>query len=236
MSTQNDARFDVEAYRRAIEETDADTMIAMFRDDADLEMFDKRTPPGSPAVLHGKDAIEPVVRELCGREMTHEVLTVAVDGDHVAYTERCVYPDGGMVMSNTMLDLSDGAIAHQTTVQAWDEEAHDRIETGGFESPDERQAFDHGHAETVRLGGHNVTRLTFEPGWRWSEHRREEAGTDLCMLAHSILVLSGTLRVRMEDGTEAEASTGRLAYIPPGHDAWVVGDETVMAVDWTGND
>lgn len=236
MSAQNQARFDAQTYRHAVEEMDADTMIAMFKDDAEMEMFDKRTPPSSPAVLHGREAIAPVLRELCGRDMTHEVLQVAVDGDHVAYTERCVYPDGSMVMSNTMLDLSDGAIAHQTTVQAWDEEAHGQPEVVDFDGADTQQSFDHGHAEIARLAGHNVTRLTLEPGWRWSEHRREEAGTELCMLTHSALVLSGTLRVRMADGTEKDVTAGRLMFAPAGHDAWVVGDETVVAVDWTGND
>ncbi|CAL9614531.1 hypothetical protein SUDANB121_05725 [Nocardiopsis dassonvillei] len=236
MSTQNDVHFDADTYRRAIEETDADTLIAMFKDDAELEMFDKRTPPGSPAVLHGKDAIEPVVRELCGRDMTHEVLKVAVDGDHVAYTERCVYPDGSMVMSNTMLDLSDGAIAHQTTVQAWDEEAVDQPQVGDFDAPDEQQSFDHGHAEIVRIGGHNVLRTTMEPGWRWSEHMKEMVGTDQCELTHTLVLLSGTVRVRMEDGTEAEVTAGQTAFIPPGHDGWVVGDEPAVGIDWTARD
>ncbi|MDT0329402.1 nuclear transport factor 2 family protein [Nocardiopsis lambiniae] len=236
MSAQKAISFEADAYRRALEESDADTLIAMFTDDAEMEMFDKRTPPGSPAVWHGKDAIAPVVRELCEREMRHEILQVVSDGDHVAYTERCVYPEGNMVMSSTMMDLRDGGIAHQVTVQAWDEEESDRVQVGDFDASETRESFDHGHAEMVRIGGHNVVRTTMEPGWRWSEHMRERAGTDLCELTHTVLLLSGTLRVRPEDGAEEEVTAGCTAFVPPRHDAWVVGDEPVVAIDWTGKD
>jgi hypothetical protein len=138
-----------------------------------------------------------------------------------------------MVMSSTMLDLSNGRIVHQSTVQAWDEEAEDRFQTGDFGSPDEQIPLKHGHAEILQIGGQSVVRTTMEPGWTWSEDIREMAGTDLCEMTHNVVLLSGTVRVRMEDGTEQELTAGQAAFIPPRHDAWVVGDETAVAIDWT---
>ncbi|MFL1381789.1 MULTISPECIES: nuclear transport factor 2 family protein [unclassified Nocardiopsis] len=236
MSAQNTIPFDADTYRRAIEEADAETLIAMFDENADVETFDRRTPPSTPAVLHGREAFAPMMREVCSREMTHEVLQVVTDGEHASYTERCTYPDGSVVMGMTMLDLSDGRIVHQATVQAWDEEEPGRMTVGDFDMPDAAQAFDLGNAETVQVGGHNVTRVTLRPGWRWSEQMRAEAGTDLCMLSHTCLMVSGTMCWRMPDDSEHQVRAGQVAHIPPGHDAWVVGDESAVLVDWTMDD
>lgn len=90
---------------------------------------------------------------------------------------------------------------------------------------------------TAELDGVSVTEVTFGPGARWSEDLREYAGTDLCELPHVAYVLSGTLGVRMADGTEQEFPAGHAMLLPPGHDAWSVGDTACTFVEFSrGND
>ena len=79
-----------------------------------------------------------------------------------------------------------------------------------------------------------VGRLTLEPGWRWSEHVRRLAGTDLCEAPHFQYHVSGRLRVLMRDGTQLEAGPGEVTSLAAGHDAWVVGDAPVVIIDWIG--
>ncbi|WP_017600879.1 nuclear transport factor 2 family protein [Nocardiopsis lucentensis] len=224
--------FDAELLKRAVEARDADTFLAQFSDDAELEMFDQHTPPSAPTVLHGRDAIGATMRELFARDMRHEVLQCVVEGDHAAYTERCSYPDGSKVMSMTMLDLRDGRIVHQATVQAFDEEHATGIEVGDFTAPAESEEAELSRADVVRVGGMAVVRLTLEPGWRWSKDVGPALGTDLCMLDHCGYIVSGSLCVRMADGSERLLHAGEIARIPPGHDGWVVGDEQAIIVDW----
>ncbi|MET9709062.1 nuclear transport factor 2 family protein [Nocardiopsis alba] len=229
--TTSGTRFDIEAFRRAVEEGDVRALISRFADDADMETVDRRTPPSAPTVIQGRDSIEDFIREVYSLDLDHEVLDYVTDGDHAAYTERCTYPDGLTVKSISMLDLSDGEIVHQSMVQAWDEESPGSVRVGDFDASDERMEFDHGHSEVVHLGGQNINRLTLEPGWRWSEHLRPDIGTDLCMLTHSLTLMRGTMRFRTSDGVERELKAGQVAFVPPGHDAWVVGDETVVVLD-----
>jgi quercetin dioxygenase-like cupin family protein len=101
-------------------------------------------------------------------------------------------------------------------------------------TPDETRTFERGKIEVVNIGGGTVGRATFEPGWRWSEHVKPIAGTDLCQAAHFGYQVSGRLHVKMADGRELESGPGDVAVIPPGHDAWVVGDEPVVMIDWSG--
>jgi quercetin dioxygenase-like cupin family protein len=108
------------------------------------------------------------------------------------------------------------------------------LETKSLDSPDETRPFEKGRAEIVTLGGMTVGRGVFEPGWRWSEHVKPIAGTDSCEVAHTGYVVSGRLRVVMDDGSEGEVGAGDAYVIPPGHDAWTVGDETLVAVDFSG--
>lgn len=107
-------------------------------------------------------------------------------------------------------------------------------EQRSFDSPDEVREFPLGRVEIVRIGGGEVGRLTIEPGWRWSEHIKPVAGTELCEAPHFQYVLSGRVAVRMADGQELELGPGDVNVLPPGHDAWVVGDETAVAIDWGG--
>ncbi len=107
-------------------------------------------------------------------------------------------------------------------------------EKKNFDTPDEVREFPKGHAEIVKVGGGEVSRMVLEPGWRWSEHVKPVAGTDLCEAPHFQYVISGRVGVRMENGTELEVGPGDVNVLPPGHDAWVIGDETAVAIDWGG--
>jgi quercetin dioxygenase-like cupin family protein len=101
-------------------------------------------------------------------------------------------------------------------------------------APDETRTFAKGKLELVKMGGGVVGRLTLEPGWRWSEHVKPIAGTQSCEAPHFQYHVSGRIRIRMDDGTEFEAGPGDVTALPSGHDAWVVGDEPVVVVDWHG--
>jgi len=107
-------------------------------------------------------------------------------------------------------------------------------EQKNFASPDETRSFEHGKVEVLSIGGSEIGRLTLQPGWRWSEHVKPIAGTELCEAPHFQYHVAGTLRIRMEDGTELDAGPGDVTALPHGHDAWVVGDEPVVVVDWWG--
>ena len=107
-------------------------------------------------------------------------------------------------------------------------------ERKGFGNPDETRRFGRGHVDLLSIGGSEIGRLTLEPGWRWSEHVKPIAGTDLCEAPHFQYHVAGTLHVLMADGTEFDALPGDVTALPHGHDAWVVGDEPVVVVDWWG--
>ena len=101
-------------------------------------------------------------------------------------------------------------------------------------SPDETRRFSNGQIEVVTIGGGTVGRATFQPGWKWSQDVKPIAGTDLCEAPHFLYQVSGRMKVVMKDGREFESGPGDVAVIPPGHDAWVVGNEPVVVVDWGG--
>ncbi len=101
-------------------------------------------------------------------------------------------------------------------------------------APDETRSFELGKLDLINIGGGSVGRLTLQPEWRWSEHVKPLAGTELCEAPHFQYHLSGVLHVVMADGTEFDAHPGEVTALPSGHDAWVVGDEPVVVVDWNG--
>ena len=102
-----------------------------------------------------------------------------------------------------------------------------------FDQPDETRPFAaHGQLEIVKVGGLTVGRGTYEPGWRWSQDVKPIANTDSCQASHAGYIVSGRLRVKMDDGTESEVGPGAVAVIEPGHDAWVVGDEACVLIDF----
>lgn len=101
-----------------------------------------------------------------------------------------------------------------------------------LDRPDERPELPKGHAEIVRLGDQLVVRGVLEPGWRWSNDWQPIMGTTSCRIPHTGFVLSGRWHVEMDDGTGVDVGPGDAYAIPPGHDAWVVGDEPVRTIDW----
>ena len=113
-------------------------------------------------------------------------------------------------------------------------EVLEKSELKNFAHPDEIREFPHGRLELVRIGGVVVGRATLEPGWRWSESVRPLAQTESCEAPHFQYHVSGVIRVRMDDGTEFDCHPGDVSLIGPGHDAWVVGEEPVVIVDFQG--
>jgi hypothetical protein len=104
-----------------------------------------------------------------------------------------------------------------------------------FDAPDEVRNFPHGKAEIVRLAdGGEVGRYTFEPGWRWSQDIKPLVGGDSCQVEHMNQHVSGRLHIVNIDGTEFEGAPGDVTVLGPGHDAWVVGNEPVVVIDWRG--
>jgi len=110
----------------------------------------------------------------------------------------------------------------------------EKTEHRSFQAPDETREFPSGHAEILAVGGGEVGRLVFEPGWRWSKDVKPIVGTDSCQAPHFQYHVSGRLAIRMDDGTEFIAGPGDVTALPSGHDAWVVGEEPVVTVDWFG--
>ena len=107
------------------------------------------------------------------------------------------------------------------------------LESKRFDSPDEVREFEgNGHADVLQMSGHTVGRGTFEPGWRWSNNVKPIAGTESCEVSHLGYVVSGRMRVFMNDGSESEIGAGDVVAIPPGHDAEVVGDEACVMLDF----
>jgi hypothetical protein len=103
-----------------------------------------------------------------------------------------------------------------------------------FGDPDETREFPNGKAELLSIGDAQIGRMTFLPGWRWSSHVKPIAGTHSCEAPHFQYHVSGRLAILMDDGTELLAGPGDITSLPSGHDAWVVGDEPVVVVDWYG--
>jgi hypothetical protein len=103
-----------------------------------------------------------------------------------------------------------------------------------FDAPDEVRTPPKAKVDVVNFGEATAMRATFEPGWKWSECVKPIAGTDSCQTAHFGYVESGTLVVRMDDGTELTFAAGDVMHVPAGHDAWVEGDEPCVAFDFQG--
>lgn len=109
------------------------------------------------------------------------------------------------------------------------------LQTKQFEAPDEVRPFQaHGHVDLVNLANGPIGRGVFEPGWRWSNDVKPLAGTDSCQVEHVGYVISGRMKVVMDDGQEAEVGPGDAFNMPPGHDAWTVGDEPCVLLDFGG--
>jgi hypothetical protein len=109
-----------------------------------------------------------------------------------------------------------------------------KAEVKSFFKPDEVRNFPLGKLELVTVGGAAVGRATLEPGWRWSSSVRPIVQTMSCEAPHFQYHVSGTLRIAMDDGREFDCNAGDVSLLPTGHDAWVVGSEPVVLVDFQG--
>lgn len=110
----------------------------------------------------------------------------------------------------------------------------EKYEVKSLDKPDEVRRFEKGRVELVSIAGRTVGRATFEPGWKWSTCLKPLAKTRSCEAPHFGVQLSGTMRVRMDDGGEFVLKAGDAVNIPPGHDAWVEGGEPVVCIDVQG--
>lgn len=110
-----------------------------------------------------------------------------------------------------------------------------RIETKNFDrGADERRDFDKGKLEIANIGEETIARFRLEPGWKWSTSVKPLVNTPSCMQKHTGYVISGKMRVKMDDGQETEIGPGDAMVIPPGHDAWIIGNESFVGIDFTG--
>jgi hypothetical protein len=101
-------------------------------------------------------------------------------------------------------------------------------------SPDETRTFEKGKIELVNLGEVTIGRAILEPGWSWEKCVKPIVKTDSCQAPHTQYIISGRIKIVMDDGAEEEFGPGDAAVIPPGHNAWVVGNEPVVGIDFTG--
>lgn len=107
-------------------------------------------------------------------------------------------------------------------------------EIKNFSSADEVREFPLGKLELLNIGGVSIGRAVVQPGWKWSESVKPIAQTKSCEAPHFQYHISGTLRIRMDDGKEYDCKPGDISVLPPGHDAWVIGNEPVILVDFQG--
>lgn len=109
-----------------------------------------------------------------------------------------------------------------------------KAEQKSFDRPDEVREFPAGRVELVKIGGAMVGRAIFQPGWRWATSVQPLAKTKSCEAPHFQYHVSGILMVKMDDGTELKCRPGDVSLLPSGHDAWVVGNEPAVVVDFQG--
>jgi hypothetical protein len=113
--------FDLNTFKRAIEERDASAQLALYAEDAEVTLVDHVAQPKAPRVLRGRGEIQTWIEDVCGRDMTHSVQHAVLDKTGAAFTEICRYPNGAGVICATVLEIDDGVVIRQTGVQAWDE-------------------------------------------------------------------------------------------------------------------
>ncbi len=122
MSVQKTSgELDFEALRQAIENLDAERLVSLYADDAEMQTVNRYTTPSSPKVLKGKEQIGEYLRDVCGRAMTHHIENEVIGEGRVAFNEACEYPDGTKVLCAATLEVQDGKIYRQVNVEAWDE-------------------------------------------------------------------------------------------------------------------
>ena len=110
----------------------------------------------------------------------------------------------------------------------------EKAECKDFKKPDEVREFPKGRLELIKIGGATVGRAVFEPGWKWSTSVQPLVNTTSCEAPHFQYHVSGVLRILMDDGAEFDCRPGEVSLLPSGHDAWVVGNEPAVVVDFQG--
>jgi quercetin dioxygenase-like cupin family protein len=106
-----------------------------------------------------------------------------------------------------------------------------KLEAKSHNSPDEVRSPSKTRVEIIRLENFTIGRFTFEPGWRWSECIKPVVNTDTCQLSHVGYAVSGRMTVRIEGGIQKTIAGGDSYTIPPGHDAWVEGNEPFVGIE-----
>jgi len=112
-----------------------------------------------------------------------------------------------------------------------EETVADRVEVKSHDTPDETRTPDKTRIELVHVGPVTLGRLTFQPGWRWSECIKPVVHTESCQVHHVGYAVSGRITVRLENGEQAAIKAGDSYDIPPGHDAWVEGSEPFVGIE-----
>lgn len=133
--------------------------------------------------------------------------------------------------------ISGLLLAHQPNDKAAPMQVENPGEKGqvkNFTKPDEVREFPKGKLELVKIGNATIGRATFQPGWKWSESLQPLVKTSSCEAPHFQYHVSGTIMVKMDDGTLLECKPGDVSLLPMGHDAWVVGNKPAVVVDFQG--
>lgn len=116
------ADMDFTVLKGAAESRDADIFIDLYADNAEVRIVNKTSPPGSPRVIRGRDAIAEWLRDVFSRDMTHEIGQEVIGDSRISYTEACQYATGERVLSAAVADLNDeGKIASHLMIETWDE-------------------------------------------------------------------------------------------------------------------
>ena len=140
-----------------------------------------------------------------------------------------------MAFATTILFFPYILINYTKYISAMGKSSLIRMEKKSLDSsPDETITFEKGKVESAKVGDTTIGRGYFEPGWSWEKSIKPMAKTDSCQLPHTHYVISGRLKVKLDDDTEEEFGHGDIAYVPPGHNSWVVGDEPLVIIDFAG--
>jgi mannose-6-phosphate isomerase-like protein (cupin superfamily) len=107
-----------------------------------------------------------------------------------------------------------------------------KMQKKSMNSPDETRTFDKGKIEITKIGDTSIGKMYLEPGWSWEKCLKPIAKTESCQASHTQYVVSGRVRVKMNDESEEEYGPGDVLYIPPGHNTWVVGNEPYVGIEF----
>lgn len=152
-------------------------------------------------------------------------------------TPRLIYSQQSCFIMKSLIivaiaGVSVALMAHRSITPSSGGE--EKAELKDFSKPDEVREFPLGKVELIHIGGATIGRATFQPGWKWSTSVQPLAKTSSCEAPHFQYHVSGVLKVKMDDGTVLECKPGDVSLLPMGHDAWVVGKEPAVVVDFQG--